>query len=116
LLRFEYITDTAVNTEGFLVDDIRVPAIGYEEGFEHDDGGWASEGFVRIHNLIPQTYQLAIIERGSEIRVRKVTVDSSGSARIPIQIGGDIEEVILIVTGTSWYSRLPASYGIKIDQ
>jgi hypothetical protein len=116
LLRFEYITDTAVNTEGFLVDDLRISAIEYKEDFEQGSGGWVPEGFVRIHNLLPQTYKLAIIERGSEIRVTEISVDSSGSANTLIQIGGDVEDVILVVTGTSRYSRLPASYRIEITQ
>ena len=43
MLRFEYVTDTAVNTEGFLLDDLRIDAIGYEEDFEDGDGGWSAE-------------------------------------------------------------------------
>ena len=48
-LRFEYITDGAVNGEGFLVDDIEVPQIDYFADFETDDGGWSAEGF-RAHS------------------------------------------------------------------
>jgi hypothetical protein len=39
-LRFEYVTDMAVNGDGFLLDDISIPAIGYSTDFETDDGGW----------------------------------------------------------------------------
>ena len=41
LLRFEYITDTAVNAEGFLVDDLRIPAICTATGMPQQvEGSW----------------------------------------------------------------------------
>ena len=116
LLRFEYVTDTAVNTEGFLLDDLRIDAIGYEEDFEDGDGGWRAEGFVRIHNLVPQVYKLAIIERGVDLRIRKIELDSTGKTTIPLNFTGDVEDVILVVTGTSRYSWMPALYRIEIVQ
>ena len=39
-LRFEYITDAAVNGEGLLLDDISIPEIDYFTDFESDNGGW----------------------------------------------------------------------------
>ena len=44
-LRFEYVTDAAVNGEGFMLDDVSIPAIDYFTDFESDDGGWESEGW-----------------------------------------------------------------------
>jgi hypothetical protein len=114
LLRFEYITDTAVNTEGFLLDDVSIDAVGYEEDFEQGSGGWTPDGFVRIHNLIPQNFQLAIIERGSDISIKKVEVDSTGRVRIPLSFEGEVEDVILVVAGTTRYSWVPATYRIEI--
>jgi immune inhibitor A len=40
-IRFEYVTDAAVNGEGLLLDDVRIDAINYQSDFEADDGGWA---------------------------------------------------------------------------
>lgn len=116
LIRFEYITDTAVNTEGFLLDNLKIEAIGYVEDFELSDGGWIPLGFTRIHNLIPQTYKLAIIERGSGVSVRDVSLDGNNEALIPVRIGGEVDQVILVVTGTSQYSWLPTRYVIEISE
>jgi hypothetical protein len=44
LVRFEYVTDAAVNGEGLLLDDVRIDAIGYEEDFEAGEGDWETEG------------------------------------------------------------------------
>ena len=56
-LRFDYITDAAVNGNGFALDDIRIDAINYFTDFEADDGGWLGEGFVRIQNVLPQSFE-----------------------------------------------------------
>src|SRR3970282_1929966 len=64
-LRFEYITDAAVNGEGLLLDDISVPVGGYFTDFESDDGGWEASGFVRITNTLPQTYAITLITTGA---------------------------------------------------
>jgi hypothetical protein len=48
-LRFEYITDAAVNGEGLLLDDIRMPEIGYQTDFEA--GRWRLGGRrLRTHS------------------------------------------------------------------
>ena len=38
-VRFEYVTDAALNGEGFLLDDVQVDAINYKSDFEADNGG-----------------------------------------------------------------------------
>ena len=61
-LRFEYITDMAVNGDGFLIDDVSIDAIDYFSDFEKDQGGWLAKGFVRIKNLLPQNFGVAILK------------------------------------------------------
>ncbi|MGH2627547.1 MAG: hypothetical protein ACRDHY_12960, partial [Anaerolineales bacterium] len=84
LLRFEYVTDAAVNGEGLLLDDIRIEALDYEEDFEGGDGGWLAEGFVRLYNLLPQTYRVLLIERGRDVRVTEIPVDGSGLGSLDV--------------------------------
>ncbi len=110
LIRFEYVTDAAVNGEGLLLDDIAIPEIGYFNDFESDTADWDAAGFVRIQNILPQTYRLALISKGSETTVKYIALSPDNSAEIPISIGGAVEEVIVIVTGTTRYTRQPAAY------
>ncbi len=114
LLRFEYVTDGAVNMQGFLLDDMSISAIGYSEGFEEGQGGWQAEGFVRLFNQIPQTYRLAVIERGQEVNVREIELDSHNHAEILLPFEDGAEDIILVVTATSRFSWLPAEYQIEI--
>jgi hypothetical protein len=109
-LRFEYVTDAAVNGEGFLLDDLAIPAVEYITDFEEDDGGWVGAGFVRVANILPQTFRLALITKGSTTDVKYITLDDENSLEIPFEIGGDVDEVLLVVVGTTRYTRQLASY------
>jgi hypothetical protein len=99
-LRFEYITDAAVNGDGLLLDDFSISALGYASDFESDDGGWTAEGFVRMYNRVPQTYRLMLIEQGGETSVRPVAIDAEQQAEFELSRGGEIDEAILMVVGT----------------
>ncbi len=114
-IRFEYITDAAVNGEGFLLDDVRVDAAGYAyaSDFEADDGGWVAEGFARVENVLPQTYRLSIIIKGDTTTVTQIAVNADQTAEFPLSLKPG-EEAILIVTGTTRYTRIPAAYQIEI--
>ncbi|MDP3186436.1 MAG: immune inhibitor A, partial [Anaerolineales bacterium] len=113
-LRFEYVTDAAVNGEGFLLDDLVIPEIGYQTDFEADDGGWQAAGFVRIQNSLPQTFRLALIlKRDNGTRVTIIPINPDQTADIPIRLGSG-EEAILVVNGTTRFTRELAAYQFSI--
>ena len=109
-LRFEYVTDAAVNGEGLLLDDISIPAIGYSTDFESDDGGWDAAGFVRMDNQLPQTYRVSIIHLGSSISVQSFDVDPAQAIQATLHIANSSELVVLVVSGTTRYTRQEAPY------
>ncbi len=113
-IRFEYITDAAVNGEGFLLDDVRLDAIAYQSDFEADDGGWIAEGFARVENVLPQTYRLSIVVQGETSTVTHILVNPDQTAEFQLSLAPN-EQAILIVTGTTRYTRLPAAYQIEIE-
>jgi hypothetical protein len=114
LLRFEYITDAAVNGDGLLLDDIRIDAISYAEDFEGDDHGWQAEGFVKLYNRLPQKYSVVLVEQGRETQVREIALDESNTGSIDVELGGDFDEATLIVSGMTRYTWQPAAYTFEI--
>lgn len=112
-LRFEYITDAEINGEGFLLDDVRVDAINYSSDFEADDGGWQADGFVRVDNVLPQTYGLSLMIRNNNTTVTRIPLSPDQTVSIPFSLK-DGEEAILIVTGTTRFTTHGAAYKIEI--
>ncbi|HET9911250.1 MAG TPA: hypothetical protein VFQ13_05125 [Anaerolineales bacterium] len=112
-IRFEYVTDAALNGEGFLLDDVQIEAINYQEDFEAGNGGWEAAGFVRVENVLPQTYRLALVVKGDTTTVTQIPVNPDQTAEIPLSLQSG-EEAVLVVTGTTRFTRLPAAYQIEI--
>ncbi|MGE5220886.1 MAG: hypothetical protein ACM3PY_00520 [Omnitrophica WOR_2 bacterium] len=109
-LRFEYVTDDSVNGEGFLLDDLSIPELGYTADFEKDNGGWEGQGFVRMDGFLPQTYELTLITKGQKTDVQRIQMHSGETADIPLQIGGEVNEAILVVSGSARFTRQLATY------
>ncbi|GAB4497359.1 MAG: immune inhibitor A [Anaerolineales bacterium] len=115
ILRFEYVTDAAVNGEGLMLDDLSIPAIGYSSDLETDSGGWETEGFVRIENVLPQTFEIALIVDGRPQTVQKFTLSADNTLEIPITLGnGSAREVTLVVAATARFTNQPATYQIEL--
>lgn len=107
LLRFEYVTDAAVNGEGLMVDDIAISQLGYFEDFEQSDGGWQAAGFARVENILPQNFRLALITHGAETTVQIIDVPDTNALSIPLS--GD-DDVTLVVMGATRFTRQTAAY------
>jgi immune inhibitor A len=108
-IRFDYITDAEVNGEGFLLDDISIPEINYFSDFENNDGGWQANGFARIENRLPQTFRIALITIGETTTVNYIPLETDNSASISLDFN-DIREAVLVVTGTTRFTRQLAAY------
>jgi hypothetical protein len=115
-LRFEYITDANVTGEGFLLDDLSIPEIGYSTDFETDNAGWQSEGWARVQNILPQKYALALISVGATTSVQYITLKPDVVADIPFTIGNGVENVVLVVSGTTRFTRQLAPYRFSVNQ
>jgi len=109
-VRFEYVTDAAVNGEGLLLDDIQIPEIGYQTDFERDEDGWEAAGFVRIENSLPQTYRVTLVQPDAG-KVEYLTIDASQQLRQEIDLR---DGATLIINGTARYTRQAATYRFRL--
>ena len=113
-VRFDYVTDAAVNGKGFALDDPEIQAIGYASDLEADGGGWDAAGFVRVQNLLPQTYSLRLITIGRNPTVTVIPLQADMRASLPIEIGGGTERVVLVISGTTPVTREKAYYNLNL--
>lgn len=113
-VRFDYVTDAAVNGAGMVIDDIRVDAIQYFADLEEDDGGWQAEGFVRIQNLLPQTFRVSMITFGNETEVTYLELDEDNNIHRDISIGEDVRSVVLVISGSTPFTRQRAYYELDL--
>lgn len=115
LIRFEYVTDDAVNRPGWTIDDISIPEIGFFDNAETGPNGWQAEGFVRIDNILPQRFLVQLLEIGSQVTVRPISLDETNHGTLTINgLGTAVEQAILIVSGLTPITTEPASYEYKL--
>ena len=113
-VRFDYITDTGVNGIGMAIDDIQVDAIDYATDFETDDGGWQAEGFVRIENVLPQTYNVSLVIYGDETTVTHLEPDENNTISADFSLDNDSYYAVLVVSGITPFTRQSATYQVEI--
>lgn len=112
LLRFWVINDDAYNAQGLLIDDIRIPEIGYRDDGEGGEGGWQAQGFVRTSGRLAQQWALRLIRSaGGALSVSEVPVDQQGRAEVRV---ADRERAVLAVIGTTPLTTEPASYSYAV--
>jgi hypothetical protein len=111
LIRFEYVTDDAVNHPGWTIDDISLPEIGFFDEVESGANGWQAEGFARIDNILPQKFVVQLIEIGDEVTVRPLALDETNYGTLKIEgLDQTLEKAVLVVSGISPITTEPASY------
>ena len=114
LLRFEMITDDAVNQPGMVIDDVRIPEIGYSSDFEADGGGWEAAGWVWVDNALPQrAWVQAVQQIGDEISVSRWLVPDDGQGwTLPLADG--VEQVLLAVSPFAPLTTVPTAYTLRV--
>jgi immune inhibitor A len=115
-LRFEYVTDDAVNGPGFMVDDISIPEIGYSDGGEKGTGGWEAAGWVLTDNQLNQGWLVQLLEVGKDgaVTLQRVPVDSSGHGQISVTGLDNLQDTVLAISALAPVTTEKASYSYSI--
>jgi hypothetical protein len=117
-LRFDYVTDDALNKPGLLLDNIEVEALGWRDDVEQGEGKWRAEGFLRLENRLPQRYLLQIVTRlpdGSPT-VQRIAVDDLGQASALLSPAAGAPPVLVLLSAVTPVTTEPAAYRLAIGE
>ena len=116
-LRFEYVTDDAVNGPGFLLDNIAIPEIGFYDGGENGTNGWQASGWVLTDNTLDERWLVQVVESGQNtVHVDRMKVGPDGHGTISVPGAANYDSVKLIVSGLAPVTTEPASFSYTITQ
>jgi len=116
LVRFEYITDAAVNRPGFVMDDLAIPEIGYFGDFEEDEDGWEPAGFMRHANVLPQRWLVQLILFGSETTVQRLELEDDMTGEWTIPLDNNTDRAVVTISGLAPVTTEIASYSYEINE
>lgn len=117
LVRFEYVTDEAVNDNGLALDDIELPELNFlddaEQGLD-----WNANGFFRTDNLVPEDFLVQLVElhKDGSMTVYDLALDDRqrGEAQVCC-FGNDIERVVVIVAALAPATTEPATFQLGVQ-
>lgn len=117
LIRFEVITDDAINHPGLCLDDLALPELGYEYDVEEGDGGWQAEGWVRVGDHVPQRFLVQVITLGERVGVQRLVLDEQNRGSLSLSgLGGEVTRAALVVSAMAPSTTEPAVYSYRLWQ
>ena len=117
LLRFEYVTDDAVNEAGFLLDDISIPEIGYADDGESGPSGWEAAGWLLTDNRLKQNWLVQLVRAdGNDVIVETMEVGPDGRGQLNVEGIGSGDTVFMTVSGLTRFTTEPADYSYVIQE
>ncbi len=120
VLRFEMITDAAVNQPGFAVDDITLTVDGevrFSDDVEEGAGEWVAEGFVRHSNILPESWivQAVILDGKKIVEVRPLLMLDGTEGRWPISLGTEGDRAVIAISALAPVTTEPAHYTFWLE-
>jgi hypothetical protein len=112
-LRFEYVTDAALDFDGFAVDDIAIPEVNFSDDAEQD-AGWTANGFIRSSNIVKQRYVVQVIRFGVTPTIERHIVDD-GALELDVDGSTDRKAPVLAVTGLAPRSTQTTGFTLSVS-
>ena len=117
LLRFQMVTDDAVNHPGMVLDNIAIPEIGYSDDGENGTGGWDAAGWALIDNTLEQRWLVQLVGMtGEQISVQRMVVGPDGRGQLAVADIGALDDAVLIISALTPVTTEPASYRYTITK
>jgi len=114
LIRFEYLTDDALNRSGLCVDDVRIPELGYAYDVEQGNDGWVAQGFIRCDNTLLQRYIVQLICLGNQVSIERMPLREDQNGTLTIWASDGIRKAILAIAAATPGSSEVAHYHYEI--
>lgn len=114
LVRWEYLTDDAVNGPGLCLDDIALAAIGYSDDVESGDDVWRAVGFLRHDNRVAVRYAVQVVTFGEQTRVWRMPVGETSGAITLDSWGSDVRRALVAVSPLVPRSTEACTYTLSV--
>jgi bacillopeptidase F (M6 metalloprotease family) len=114
-LRFEYVTDGALNLHGMAVDDITISG-GVLNDDAESDNGWQANGFIRSTNAVSQRFLVQLLRfTASGATVDRRSVDA-GTLDLDVDTSSDRRAPLLAVTGFAVRTTEVVPFSVSVER
>ena len=113
-VRFQYVTDDAVNASGACFRDLSIQTAGEAPAITGDHAGWEAQGFVFTDNIVRQDFQVQLLTTGDEPKVRQIGLDANNAGELTVTPPKDGQRLIVAVGSMAEKTRQPAGYTLIV--
>ena len=118
-LRFEYITDAAVNQSSWAIDDIEILSDGeqiFQDDAEKELTDWIPAGFVRHANVLPQEWSVQLITyQNDQPQIQRLILGAQSSGEWHLPFNDQSKRAVLIVSALTPVTTEPAAYELNLQ-
>jgi immune inhibitor A len=113
-LRFEYVTDGALNLHGMAIDDIQVTGVLNDDA--ESDNGWKADGFVRSTNVVAQRFLVQVLRfTASGTTVDRRSIDA-GTLDLDLDTSSDRRAPLLAVIGFAVRTTQAVPFSVSAER
>lgn len=117
LLRFEMVTDDAVNKPGLLIDNLSIPEANWSDDVDASAGDWESAGWIRTDNSVAEGWLVQVLEiGGGTLTVERLKVGPDGVGDLQINNMDQLDEVVLTISAIAPVTTEKATYSYTISR
>ena len=115
MVRFQYVTDDALNDMGMCLSEPEITGAGLSSG----DTKWQPDGFIFVENTVPQEFAVQVIQKGDTNQVARVPLTYSptgmwqGEMTIDPYVG--LERTVIAITAMAPATKVPAEYSLTVE-
>ena len=115
-LRFEYVTDDAINWHGLCLDNLRIEGADWADDVERGGDGWISQGFIRHDNRLAQRYAVQWIVLGESVSVQRLAVNPDGVGEWQVPWPDQGGQATLAISALAPATTQRASYSLWLEE
>lgn len=117
-LRFDYVTDGAITSQGWQIGGLTIEAIGFQEDFSGELEDWSNEGWVQVREKLPVAWLVQAVHLGAEgtvlLDLERHIAAPDGSLQLALPAPSDSENLYLLVTPLAPLVTTKAEYEIQL--
>ena len=114
LLRFEVYTDSVSSYSGIAIDDLRIDAIDFHDGFESPDPAWIEEGWIRTDNRLPRQTWLQVVQVAADgLHLSRSLVKGSGD--LTVDLLPDVSQALIAISPIVPLTSLESEYSLEVN-
>jgi hypothetical protein len=114
-LRFEYVTDAAMNLHGIAFDEVAISG-GVLSDDAGSDNGWKADGFVRSTNVVTQRFVVQLLRFTASGTAVERRVVEAGTLDLSVDTSGDRRPPLLAVTGFAVRTTQPVPFSVSVER